>query len=247
MSGNASCHLGVEGEDEKVGQIEILNPQAPEKIEIYLTEKNETFEAGEKIVAECVASNGRFTKNLEWFLADESLGSGDIEVVTKIDENSSTATVQSTLKYFLKSKDHGKVLECRATHPGALNSTSSAEKTLSVGFRPVPQPEIEFPDIKIGNSGVIGPITVEANPQPTFQWFVDGENLEEFYDRFIEIQPKPAGSNLWELSLFVGEFTSKDKKRNIELVAENKYGSTCYVVKVGPKLTSEKSTEVFFF
>jgi CD80-like C2-set immunoglobulin domain len=177
--------------------------------------------------------DGRMTANLLWFVENQVLGSGRIEILKKVNDDSETMTVRSTLKYLLKSGDHSKELKCVATHPGSLLNKSFARIQLFVNFRPLPQPDINIFGVKIGKSTVIGPITIQASPQPTFKWIIDGKVLDKFETgKFVFIQPIQIDVNRWNASLFVGELTSEDLTRKIQLNAVNYYGSTNFTVRL---------------
>lgn len=233
--GNASCVLDPnDGLADAVGNIEIVIAEPPSPPEIELSNR-EQLEAGVEIEAICKSIDGRPAANLTWFLEDQSLGQGRIEVFDSSERGNSYHTVISTLRYTLRPEDHTRNLICRASHPGYQAGFLDTRTQLSVNFRPVPLAEVIISGLEIGKSAQIGPVTIQANPRPTLKWTVDGTviNEGEQTDRFIASEPVQSGISLWNVTLTVTQLTLQDTQRTYRLRANNAFGATDYQIRIG--------------
>lgn len=233
--GNATCVLDPnDGLADAIGNIEIVIAEPPSPPEIELTNR-ESLEAGNEIEAICKSIDGRPAAGLTWFMGDQPLGSGHVELFDSNERGTSYHTVVSTLRYTLRPEDHNRNLICRATHPGYSGGYMDTQFQLSVNFRPVPQGEIIINGLEIGSTAEIGPITIMANPRPTLKWTVDGTIIDEGEqtDRFVASEPRQAGIGLWNATLLISQLTLQDTTRSFRLRANNAFGATDYQIRIG--------------
>lgn len=233
--GNATCVLDPnDGLADVIGNIEIVIAKAPSPPEIELTNR-EQLESGNEIEAICKSLDGRPAANLSWFLEDQPLGSGHIELFDSSESGNTYHTVVSTLRYTLRPDDHTKNLICRASHPGFSGGFSDVRVQLNVNFRPVPQSEIIISGLEIGITAQVGPISIQANPRPSLKWTIDGTVIDEGEqtDRFVASEPRQAGIALWNVSLTITQLTLQDTTRTFRLRANNAFGSTDYQIRIG--------------
>lgn len=236
--GNATCVLDPnDGLSDAVGNIEIIIAKPPQEPHITLDTKE--LEAGNTIEPICDSIDGRPAAALSWYLDDQPLGTGDIEIIGMEQENqnqeASYQTVRSHLRYTLKPEDHTKNLICRAKHSGYREGFSDVRIQLSVNFRPVPQGEIIVSGLEIGTSANIGPVTIHSNPRPTLKWTVDGTviNQGEQTQRFVASDPIQVGVGVWNATLTVVDLTLQDTTRTYKLRASNAFGTTDYQIRIG--------------
>lgn len=233
--GNISCVLDPnDGGLDAIGNIEVIIAKAPEAPKITFSE-NKELESGSEIDVECSSIDGRPSANITWYLKDQSLGAGQVEIVDSPNEGTLYYTVYSRLRYRLKPEDHTQNLICRAYHPGYPDGFLDTRHQLNINFRPIPLSETIVSNLEIGTSAFIGPITIQANPKPTLKWTVDGTviNQGEQTSRFVASEPTQIGIGLWNASLTVIELTLQDTTRTYRLRANNKFGTTDYQIRVG--------------
>ena len=233
--GNATCVLDPnDGLADAVGNIEIVIAEPPSPPEIELR-NGEQLEAGNEIEALCKSIDGRPVANITWFLEDQLLGPGHVEVFDSQDRGNSYHTVVSTIRYILRPEDHTKNLICRVSHPGYQEGFLDTRTQLSVNFRPVPMSEIVISGLEIGSSAEIGPISILANPKPILKWTVDGTviNEGEQTDRFVANEPRQVGIALWNITLTVTQLTLQDTTMTYRLRASNPFGATDYQIRIG--------------
>lgn len=233
--GNVTCILDPnDGGLDAIGTIEVVIAKAPSPPHISLANE-EQLEAGNQIEAECESVDGRPAANITWYLNDQSLGHGEVEVVDSPNESTVYYTVYSKLHYVLKPEDHTHNLICRSYHPGYPEGFSDTRKQLHVNFRPVKLAETVVSGLEIGKTATIGPITIQANPRPTLKWTVDGTviNQGDQTERYIANEPIQVGVALWNASLTVIELTLQDTTRSYALRANNAFGVTDYSVRIG--------------
>lgn len=243
--GNASCVLDPnDGLADAVGNIEIIIAKAPQNPTINLSSQ-EQLEAGNEIEAECSSVDGRPAANITWYLNDQPLGTGQLEIVDSPNEGTTFYTVYSKLRYRLKPEDHTKNLICRSYHPGYPEGFADTRLQLNVNYRPVPMAETIISGLDLGSSAIIGPIQIQANPRPTLKWTVDGTviNQGEQTQRFVANEPVQVDVGIWNASLTVIELTLQDTTRTYRLRANNAFGTTDYTIRIGS--SSDISGEIF--
>lgn len=233
--GNATCRLDPDdGQADAIAQIEIVIAKAPHPTELHIPD-SDRLEAGNEIEAECSSIDGRPAANLTWYLNDQPLGNGRIEVIDSQDDNTVYYSVRSTLRYRLRPEDLNKNLICRAYHPGFPDGFNDARNQLQINFRPVPKAEILVSGLEIGTSANVGPVTIQANPRPSVKWTVDGTviNQGDQNERFVASEPVQVDMGVWNVSLTVIGFTLQDTTRKYQLRANNAFGTTDYVIRIG--------------
>ena len=236
MHGAATCRLDLnDGMQDAFGNISIVIAKAPNEPRIIINDETDYFEADETITAVCESVDGRPAANLTWFLADKPLGPGTSEIIDSEIPESTFFTTISRLQLRLKPDDNNVRLICSASHIGFTEGTRNTSYQLRVRFRPIPLSEIHVTGLEIGNSAVIGPITIQANPTPKVQWVIDGRvmNQGEQNERFVVRDPVSIGESRFNASLQVVSLTLEDTARSYMLRATNALGTTDYKIRIG--------------
>lgn len=237
MNGMVTCVMYPNGPSPAVtGNINLIVAKVPKVLDLELTKDAEYFEAGQDIKAVCTSVDGFPAANLTWFINENPLGPGQLEVSKRLENNLTLFTAQSTLTYRLNPEDNNANLICRESHrghPDEAGNLRDVVKQLTVKFPPVPQADIEISSLEIKSSAKIGPITVHANPQPTVQWIIEGRNLDQtiIADRYIG-DLVPVEGERWNASLQLNNMSVVDDTRSVLLRASNEFGTTDYRVNV---------------
>jgi CD80-like C2-set immunoglobulin domain len=236
MHGIAMCRLDPNDlEADARGNISIIIAKPPQDPRIEFDENIDSYEAGDYLEAHCSSVDGRPAATLSWFLNDKPLGPGEIEVVESTNNESTFASIHSKIQIRLTAEDNNARLVCSASHIGFQNGPRNATHQIIVRFRPVPLSETSISGLEIGNSAVIGPITIHANPRPTIQWLIDGKimNQGEQNERFEARNPVELEGNRYNVSLQVVLLTLEDTTRSYALRATNAIGTTDYKIRIG--------------
>uniref|UniRef100_A0A2M4BQJ5 Putative cell adhesion molecule 4 n=2 Tax=Anopheles marajoara TaxID=58244 RepID=A0A2M4BQJ5_9DIPT len=190
--------------------------------------------ANQLVKARCVSRRGLPAANLTWSLDNGPLDAAliqPLETSEELVDGQLLQTVQQEVHIYVTPQDNGKTLVCETQHSALGKKNQRIILPLNVKFAPEAIPHIRIAELPESGSATVN-ITIQANPQPTTRWRVNGRVLNEgetvdMYQAFI---PRQTGASEYAV-LLKNSDCALERASLFTLEASNALGTQTYVIR----------------